>query len=151
MGSRFYKIVFDDDIESLNTSYDGLSEHEKEKISDLEAITYFDYIEDNKYFFYVITSELEINRYTNILLDNLIDFKIEDISESILKNKINIEDDLQNKLDGDNIIKWDIFIYEVEDWILKNLTIDMVLDRISEVGIKNITEIENIFLKNYEL
>lgn len=151
MGSRFYKIVFDDDIESLNTIYDGLSEHEKEKISDLEAITYFDYIEDNKYFFYVITSELEINRYTNILLDNLIDFKIEDISESILKNKINIEDDLQNKLDGDNIIKWDIFIYEVEDWILKNLTIDMVLDRISEVGIKNITEIENIFLKNYEL
>jgi hypothetical protein len=48
-----------------------------------------------------------------------------------------------------NSIKWSFFIDDLNEWIINNLDIDIVLDRISEVGIDSLTEIEKEFLKTY--
>jgi hypothetical protein len=150
MVSRVYVFTFNDNIEILNNHYDRLSDYEQERISELDAISYFDYIEDNKYFFYVITSPNEIKNYVQILENNIINFKMIDISDDIVCNKIDLLDEISEKIISDNLIKWEFFIEDIKEWILENLNIDLVLDRISEVGIDNLTELEKTFLKNYE-
>jgi hypothetical protein len=40
---------------------------------------------------------------------------------------------------------------DLKDWIYKNLDIDGVLDRITEVGLNNLSSIEKEFLKNFHL
>jgi hypothetical protein len=150
MVSRVYVFTFNDNIEILNNHYDRLSDYEQERISELDAISYFDYIEDNKYFFYVITSPNEIKNYVQILENNIINFKMIDISDDIVCNKIDLSDEISEKIISDNLIKWEFFIEDIKEWILENLNIDLVLDRISEVGIDNLTELEKTFLKNYE-
>jgi hypothetical protein len=144
-----YKIAFDSSIEYLDEKYEMLSEIEQERISELDAVSYFDYIESDKYHFFVITDPQEIKMYTEILRNNLIGFKISDLSNDILNNKIDLTKELSTKADEDKI-KLDFFIEDIKSWILDNLDIDQVLDRISEVGIDNITEIEKNFLKNYK-
>jgi hypothetical protein len=150
MVSRVYVFTFNDNIEILNNHYDRLSDYEQERISELDAISYFDYIEDNKYFFYVITSPNEIKNYVQILENNIINFKMTDISDDIVCSKIELSDEISEKIISDNLIKWEFFIEDIKEWILENLNIDLVLDRISEVGIVNLTELEKTFLKNYE-
>lgn len=150
MVSCIYRFTFSDNIDELNNRYDMLSDYEQERISELDAISYFDYVEDEKYFFYVITSPNEIKNYIQILENNLIQFDVTDLTKDILSNKIDLSKELVTKVDKDNTIKWDFFIEDVKEWMLENLDIDLVLDRISEVGIKNITDIENTFLKNYK-
>jgi hypothetical protein len=151
MVSCIYRFTFSDNIDELNNRYDMLSDYEQERISELDAISYFDYVEDEKYFFYVITSPNEIKNYIQILENNLIQFDVTDLTKDILSNKIDLSKELVTKVDKDNTIKWDFFIEDVKEWMLENLDIDLVLDRISEVGIKNITDIEKLFLQNYKL
>lgn len=150
MNSCIYRIIFNQNIEELNNQYDRLSDYEQERISELDAISYFDYTEYDRYFFYVITSPNEIKKYAQILEGNLIKFDISDITSDILSNKIDLSKELITKVNKDSNIKWEFFIEDIKEWILENLDIDMVLDRISEVGIENITDIENTFLKNYK-
>jgi hypothetical protein len=150
MTSCIYRIIFNQNIEELNNQYDRLSDYEQERISELDAISYFDYTEDDRYFFYVITSPNEIKKYAQILEGNLIKFDISDITSDILFNKIDLSKELITKVNKDSNIKWEFFIEDIKEWILENLDIDTVLDRISEVGIENITDIENTFLKNYK-
>lgn len=151
MVSCIYRFTFSNNIDELNNRYDMLSDYEQERISELDAISYFDYVEDEKYFFYVITSPNEIKNYIQILENNLIQFDVTDLTKDILSNKIDLSKELVTKIDKDNTIKWDFFIEDVKEWMLENLDIDLVLDRISEVGIKNITDIEKLFLQNYKL
>jgi hypothetical protein len=150
MVSCIYRFIFSDNIDDLNNRYDMLSEYEQERISELDAISYFDYVENEKYFFYVITSPNEIKKYIQILENNLIQFDITDLTKDVLSNRIDLSKELITKIDKDNTIKWDFFIEDVKEWILENLDIDLVLDRISEVGIQNITDIEKLFLENYK-
>jgi hypothetical protein len=150
MVSCIYRFIFSDNIDDLNNRYDMLSEYEQERISELDAISYFDYVENEKYFFYVITSPNEIKKYIQILENNLIQFDITDLTKDVLSNRIDLSKELITKIDKNNTIKWDFFIEDVKEWILENLDIDLVLDRISEVGIQNITDIERLFLENYK-
>lgn len=150
MVSCIYRFIFSDNIDDLNNRYDMLSEYEQERISELDAISYFDYVENEKYFFYVITSPNEIKKYIQILENNLIQFDITDLTKDVLSNRIDLSKELITKIDKNNTIKWDFFIEDVKEWILENLDIDLVLDRISEVGIQNITDIEKLFLENYK-
>lgn len=39
---------------------------------------------------------------------------------------------------------------DLDHWILENLEIDIVLDRITEVGIENLTDVEKKFLYEIE-
>jgi hypothetical protein len=137
----------------LNEDYDRLSEHEKERISDLDCESFFDYEDhSDKYVCYMISKSTEIEKYSKILVKNLIMHELIDLSDGILKLKIDLEQELKPLLGTINSIKYSFFIDDLNEWILQNLDIDKVLDRISELGdIKKLSDIEKEFLKNYQL
>lgn len=153
MLNHVYKIRFDKSSFDLNEEYDRLSEHEKQKISNLDAESFFDYQDyKDRYICYVICKPTEIQLYSNILIQNLITHEILDLSKDILKFKIDLETELKPLLSTINSIKYSFFIDDINDWIIEHLNIDDVLDRISELGnVEKLTQIEKEFLKNFQL
>ena len=149
MRTCVYKIQFDKNSFDLNDDYDRLSEVEKERISDLDAESFFDYEKDGKYTCFVITSPVEMKKYISILTNNLIICDCQDISQDILKFRIDLEEELKEQISTINSIKYSFFIGDIYDWVTINLDMDMVLDRISEVGIESLTKIEKDFLNNF--
>lgn len=147
MINSIYKISFSKSAQELNDDYERLSDHEKEKIASLDAESFFDYEDESGYICFLITNAIEIKKYLGILKSNFIFHVCEDLSRDILKFNVKIDDEI--KIDNVNHLKYNFFIDDVEQWILKNLDIDTVLDRISEVGIDNLTVIEKNFLKSY--
>jgi hypothetical protein len=145
-----YKIQFFKSSYELNEEYEKLSEHEKEKISDLDAEAFFDYDDKDRYTVYVITTSKEINSYLSILGNNLIEYKLYDLSSDLLNGNIDLEIDLISQINTLNSIKYSFFIDDINDWIYQNLDIDMILDRISEVGMESLRSIEKEFLKEYK-
>jgi len=150
MRSSVFKIKFNKSAFELNDDYEYLSDIDKEKILDLEAESFFDYDEDDRYVCLVITSSIEMEKYVEVLNSNHINNEYFDLSNDILKFKINIKEELKDKISTLNSIKWSFFIDDLDEWIINNLDIDMVLDRISEVGIGTLTEVEKQFLKYYK-
>jgi hypothetical protein len=144
-----YKMKFEKSSFDINEDYDRLSEYEKERIAELDAETYFDYEEDGSYICFIITSPIEMKKYTSILSKNLIKFDFTELTKEVLSSKFDLEKELKPQLSTINSIKYSFFIDDVNEWIYNNLEIDMILDRISEVGIEHISQIEKDFLKNY--
>jgi hypothetical protein len=149
MKSGVYKIVFTKSAFELNDDYEYLSDVDKERIYDLDADSFFDY-EDGCYNCFVITTPIEIEKYKDILKSNFIENECIDISNDILRFKIDLGKELKDNISGLNSVKWGFFMDDLNDWILDNLDIDIVLDRISEVGINSLSGIEKDFLKNYK-
>ena len=151
MLKKVYNLNFKKSSYDLNEDYERLSDHEKERISELDADTYFDYDDDDEcYICYVITTQQEIDRYLKILTNNLIYNVCYDLSEDVLGGNINLAKDLKSMVTATTAIKYSFFVDDIDDWILQNLDIDIVLDRISEVGIDKLSNIENKFLKNFQ-
>ncbi len=151
MINRVFKIKFNKSSYDLNEDYERLSDSEKEKISDMDAISFFDYQDHmDKYVCFIITNSLEIDKYLEILSNNFIHFESSDISNDILKFNIDLGEELKPLLSTTNSIKYGFFMDDLEDWILLNLEIDMVLDRISEIGMDNLTKIEKEYLQNFQ-
>lgn len=149
MINYIYKIKFDKSSAELNDDYERLSDYEKDIISELSTESFFDYEDESgNYICYLITTKTELDRYLKILESNLIKFEDFDLSRSVLNNEINLEI-LEDKLDSDNYFKYDFFMDDLESWIYNNLEIDIVLDRITEVGMESLREVEKNFLKNY--
>ncbi len=149
MINNVYKIKFYKSSFELSDEYERLSEYEKDIISELNTESFFDHEDElNNYICFLITTPLELDKYLKILKNNLIDFEFYDLSKEVLNNKINLED-LENKLDSTNYYKYDFFMDDIESWIYDNLEIDIILDRITEVGIDSLKEVEKNFLKNY--
>jgi hypothetical protein len=152
MQTSIYKITFSKSSYDLNDDYERLSDYEKESISNLSADAFFDYDDDSgRYVCFLITNINEIRSYTSILKNNLVTFKLNNLSEDI----INANTDLESELRGSNStisqIKLNIFLDGVNDWILENLDIDTVLDRINQVGgLNNLKQVEKDFLNNYK-
>lgn len=144
-----YNIKFTKSSFDLNEDYDRMSDYEKDVISELDADSFFDYEENNKYNCYVITTPIELKKYSDVLINNLIMHEITDLSDNILKGKVDIENETESRIDETNSYKYDFFVDDVNKWIFDNLEIDMVLDRINEVGINSLRNIEKDFLKNY--
>lgn len=144
-----YKIKFGKSSYELVDDYDRLSDYEKERISELDAESFFDCDDNGNYICYVITSPLEIRSYLQILETNLIGATCDDLSTTILKSKINIETELKPKLNSENLIKYDFFIEDLNDWIYENLDMDTVLDKISSSGMSSLSDVEKLFLQNY--
>jgi hypothetical protein len=149
MNKSIYKLSFSLSSFQLNDEYEKLSDYEKERISELDADSFFDYEENDKYICFIITTPEEMKKYISILSNNLIWVEPVDISLDVLSFKIDLIDDLGSKISPLSSIKFSFFIDDVEDWILDNLEIDMVLDRISDVGIKNLKQVEKDFLNNF--
>jgi hypothetical protein len=151
MANRVYKIRYSKSSLELNEDYDCLSDYEKESISELDAEGFFDYEDNNIYCCYVISTPIEVTKYSRILTNNLIIHECLDLSKDIIYNKIDIEIELEDKLDEKNLFKYDFFLDDLEHWIYNNLEIDIILDRISDVGIDSLKQVEKDFLKHYSI
>ncbi len=141
---KFYKSSFD-----LNDDYDRLSDIDKEKISDMDAFAFFDFEEEDKYAFLIIVSPLELQKYVDILNENLIPFKLNDISKKVLNGDIDLEKEISGYINSINKLRYSFFLDDLNEWIYDHLDIDIVLDRISKVGFENLTTVEKEFLSNY--
>lgn len=147
--TKVYKIKFDKSSFELNDDYERLSDYEKDIISELNTESFFDYEDElDNYVCFVITKPTELYKYLKILKNNLIEHEYSDLSKPVLKNEINLEM-LEDKLDSNNYFKYDLFMDDLESWIYGNLEIDIVLDRITEVGMDSLKDVEKNFLKNY--
>ena len=147
--TKVYKIKFNKSSFELNDDYERLSDYEKDIISELNTESFFDYEDElDNYVCFVITTPTELDRYLKILRNNLIEHESSDLSNPVLKNEINLEM-LEDKLDSNNYFKYDLFMDDLESWIYGNLEIDIVLDRITEVGMDSLKDVEKNFLKNY--
>ena len=151
MANRIYKIRYSKSSLELNEDYDNLSDYEKEQISELDAEGFFDYEDNNIYCCYVISTPVEVVKYSKILTNNLIAHECLDLSQDIIYNKIDVEYELEDKLDEKNLFKYDFFLDDLEHWIYNNLEIDIVLDRITDVGINSLKQVEKDFLKHYSV
>jgi hypothetical protein len=151
MMKRVYKVRYSKSSLELNEDYDNLSDFEKEQISELDAEGFFDYEDNSIYCCYVISTPVEVVKYSKILTNNLIQHEYLDLSQEILNNKIDIESDLEDKLDEKNSFKYDFFLDDLEHWIYNNLEIDIVLDRITDVGLDSLKQVEKDFLKHYSI
>jgi hypothetical protein len=151
MANRVYKIRYSKSSLELNEDYYCLSDYEKEVISELDAEGFFDYEDNNIYCCYVISTPIEVAKYSKILTNNLIAHEFLDLSEDIIYNRIDIEYELEDKLDEKNLFKYDFFLEDINSWIYNNLEIDIVLDRITDVGIDSLKQIEKDFLKHYSI
>jgi hypothetical protein len=147
-----FKIKFDKNSDFLNDDYERLAEYEKEVISNIEVESFFDYDDDDdKYNCILITTHIEIEKYISILNNNIIKYELKDLSKSILKGKIDIGDLLKDKYLPTSQIKFNIFMEGINYWTMENIDIDTILDRILEVGMNNLKEVEKDFLKNYKI
>jgi hypothetical protein len=145
-----YKIKFEKTLSELEDSYECLPNIDKEKLYDLDAEGYFDYEDHNSsYIAFIITNPSFMKRYLSVLDDNLIKNKYLDISNDILYSKYDLESELKEIIEEGNLM-FEFFIDDLNKWILDNLNIDNILDRISEVGIDNLKDIEKKFLENYK-
>ena len=150
--TSIFKIKFSKNSDCLNDDYDRLAEYEKDKISNISVESFFDYDDDDgRYNFILITTHIEIKKYISILENNLIWFELENLSLGILKGEIDLEYLLKDKYLQTSLIKFNTFIESINYWILDNTDIDIVLDRISQVGMNNLKEVEKDYLKNYKI
>ena len=84
MANRIYKIRYSKSSLELNEDYDNLSDYEKEQISELDAEGFFDYEDNNIYCCYVISTPVEVVKYSKILTNNLIAHECLDLSQDII-------------------------------------------------------------------
>lgn len=82
-----------------------------------------------------------------ILVDNYLFDCIEYILNKY-KISYNLVDITENYFDRDILID-EIMREDIEEYINHYLTLDMVLDKINEIGIKNINRFEKLFLEKY--
>jgi hypothetical protein len=144
-----YKVNFYKSTLELNNDYEKLSDYEKDLIFDLNTESFFDYEDElNRYTCYLIATPIDVDKYLKILNNNLIEYEFFDLSQPILRNEIDLEI-IEDFLDSTNYFKYDFFMDDLYNWIYLNLNIDIVLDRINEVGMDNLREVELNFLKNY--
>ena len=132
----------------MNDDYDRLSDIEKEKISDMEADAFFDMDEDNKYTFFIIVKPMELKAYLSVLNENFIPYDINDVSDDILRGKLDVESQI-TQVNPLNSLRYSFFLDDLNDWLYENLEIDIILDRISSIGIDSLRKVEKEFLNNY--
>lgn len=146
-----YKITFNKTSQELEDLYDNFSILDQEKLVELSTESYFDYDGfKGNYTVFFISSPVDVEKYIEVLENNYIKTKCLNITDDLLNLKYNLEIDLKHLVDKDNELKFEFFIDDLNNWLLENLDIDVILDKISEVGIQNIGEIEKKFLENYK-
>lgn len=146
-----YQIKFTKSSFELDKEYERLSEHEKVEIASMTPDSFFDFNDNNsKYRLYIIFSPIQIERYSKILDNNLIEHTISNLSDSILENKFCIDSEFRPFTNALNRFKWNSFKIKIDDWIYDNLDMDLVLDRIGQCGMDNLRPVEKKFLRNYQ-
>ena len=147
MNIRLYKVVFDESASNVDDLYSYLSDIDKQKILHLEITSSFHCYHNENYCGYILITPKSMKDYKNVLSNNLIPYLCEDLSTDVIDNKINLEEELFKYTDHSNYKDYDDFILEMNIWIIENLNLDLILDRISLRGIDSLRPIDKEFLK----
>ena len=143
-----WKIKFCRNSYQLNDDYERLSEFEKEQISNLLVECYIDWDDEFDHYNCILLTDLySIKTYQKILNSNFIKYSIEDLSNKVLTSEIDIFLEVKTI---SNPIKFKSFNDIIVKWIIERINIDIVLDRISKVGIDGLKDYEKDFLKHYK-
>jgi hypothetical protein len=148
MNQEIFKISFIFEPSLLSEYYSTLSEIQKSKVSNLDILASFYYQSYNMQVGYIVISKLQMEIYKKVLDDNYIPYICEEISQKVIDNKINLEVELENYINFYNSIDYDVLIYEVNLWLKQRLTLDSILDRISEYGIETLRPIDREILRS---
>lgn len=148
--NRIYKIVFNKSSFELDKDYERFSEQEKVTISSMNPDSFFDFNDKEHYTLYLIFSPLDIEKYSKILDNNLIEHTSEDVSEKILENKLCVESSLKPYVNALNRFRWNTYKAKLDQWIYDNLDMDLVLDRIGQCGMDGLRPVEKKFLRNFQ-
>lgn len=144
------KVVFNCDLFWSEAEYEKLSELEKTKIINVEAISTFDFIDDeNNYVCYMIISPIEMSKYEGILLNLDIKYYSFDLCDGILHGEIDLKPIFERYLHPMNLEVYEDFFNNLEEWIMKNQSVDNVLDMINRKGLDSLRKIDKDFLDNY--
>lgn len=146
---RIFKIKFNVSDEDLEEIFLYFSDDDLDEIEELEAESFFDYHEDGKYVCFLITPASAMRTYVEVMHRNQVNIKVKDFSDKISESKIDLEEELRGEITADNCQDFEFFMTCVNEWILNQLDMDSVLDRISSVGIENLSKIEKHFLETY--
>ena len=148
---QVFKITFSQNSYELNNEYSKLSEHEKETIANILPDGYFEFNDKSEqYILFLIISKENLDRYAKILDDNFIQFKLKNISKTLL-NGLDLQEQIKDYINPLNRYRFNTFKVKLEEWITSHLEIDIILDRINQVGINNLTNLERKFLDNYKV
>jgi hypothetical protein len=148
--NRVYKIAFNKSSFELDKDYERFSEQEKLAISSMNPDSFFDFNDKEHYTLYLIFSPLDIEKYSKILDNNLIEHTSEDVSERILENKLCVESSLKPYVNALNRFRWNTYKAKLDQWIYDNLDMDLVLDRIGQCGMDGLRPVEKKFLRNFQ-
>jgi hypothetical protein len=148
--NRVYKIVFNKSSFELDKDYERFSEQEKVTISSMNPDSFFDFNDKERYTLYLIFSPLDIEKYSKILDNNLIEHTTEDVSERVLENKLCVESSLKPYVNALNRFRWNTYKAKLDQWIYDNLDMDLVLDRIGQCGMDGLRPVEKKFLRNFQ-
>ena len=148
--NRVYKIVFNKSSFELDKDYERFSEQEKVTISSMNPDSFFDFNDKEHYTLYLIFSPLDIEKYSKILNNNLIEHTSEDVSERVLENKLCVESSLKPFVNALNRFRWNTYKAKLDQWIYDNLDMDLVLDRIGQCGMDGLRPVEKKFLRNFQ-
>lgn len=148
--NNIYKLRFGKSSFELEKHYNTLSDSQKERISSMKPVSFFDFNDNqSRYTLFMIITPGEIKEYTAILDSNDIPYSIDNISDSLIRNSIDLDDYIMENATRGSRSKAIGFIEKKNQWVYENLDIDTVLDRISDVGMDSLSSIEKKFLKNY--
>jgi hypothetical protein len=142
------RIDFHKSADDLAEDYSYLSDNDKLKIQYVDSKSTFDYEDEHfNYSCYLLIEQKEIDTYKKVLDDNLIPYICHDLTQNVIHNKINLSKSLRKHVNGTNVLDYNIFVKDVDDWIFENLDLDSILDRINELGIGSLREVDTKFLK----
>ena len=145
---NLYIIEFCRTSEDVSYDYEHLSDNDKEKVSNLDTVSSFDFEDEyQNYTCYILMSPNEFEKYKKILDDNIIPYICTDIAQSVIKNNINLEKKLFKYTNNYNENSYHEFIKKLNDWILSNLDLDIVLDMINEKGVDSLRKVDKDFLE----
>ncbi len=148
MNIGLYKLSFNIEIPYLNEVYELLTDLEKERLYSFNIQSSFYYNTNNQYIGFLLIPHNEMKEYEFILNNNLIPYLCESYSDLVINNEINLELDLEKYTDFYNYIDYENFIYEINLWLLKNLNLDSILDRINSFGIESLRPVDMEYLKS---
>ena len=148
--NRVYKIAFNKSSFELDKDYERFSEQEKVTISSMNPDSFFDFNDKEHYTLYLIFSPLDIEKYSKILDNNLIEHTSEDVSDRVLENKLCVESSLKPYVNALNRFRWNTYKAKLDQWIYDNLDMDLVLDRIGQCGMDGLRPVEKKFLRNFQ-
>lgn len=110
--------------------YNNLSRENKKKISDLnEGVLNNDIFDEFGHMTsYMICDKEVIDFIVDIFCENEVKYKVEDITKLFLYGQVKIEDN------------------DFQNFLKENLDIDTILDKINEVGINSLTDLDKEIL-----